>query len=220
MDIWAIWLDAIRGLLNILSSEAGLGLGLGIGIVAATVLLRTMLLPVSWDCAYRGRVRHKKMSKLQPELRVLRERYAHKPQAYAQHMTTVYRKHGLSLFDGKSILGALVQMPLFLGMFQALQSIGEGVRFLWATSLSKPDLWLSVIAGITTALAMAVNPDLPEQMRMLMIIVPSIIALVAALNFCSALALYWAGSNCFSAAQTIALDFVVERRIRLGVLRI
>jgi YidC/Oxa1 family membrane protein insertase len=218
MDIWALWLDAIRGLLNILSSEIGLGVGLA--IVAVTVLLRTMILPISWNSAYRGCIRHKKMSKLQPELQVLRERYADKPEAYVQHMTALYRKHGLSLFDGKSLLGALVQMPLFLGMFQALQSIGDGVRFLWVASLSKPDVWLSVIAGITTALAMAVSPDLPEQMRMLMIIVPSIIAVVAALNFCSALAVYWAVSNCFSAAQTVALHFVVERRIRSGVLRI
>lgn len=218
MDIWAIWLDTILRLLNILSSDVGLGLGLA--IVAVTVLLRTMILPISWNCAYRGCIRHKKVTKLQPELQRLRERYAHKPEAYVQHMTTLYRKHGLSLLDGKGILGALVQMPLFLGMFQALQRVGDGVRFLWVASLSKPDLWLSVIAGITTALAMAVNPELPEQMRMLMIIVPSIIAVVAALNFCSALAVYWAVSNCFSAAQTVALHFVVERRIRSGVLKI
>jgi membrane protein insertase Oxa1/YidC/SpoIIIJ len=42
---------------------------------------------------------------------------------------------------------------------------------------------------------MAANPDLPEQMRLLLILVPSILAAVAALKFCSALAVYWTISN-------------------------
>jgi len=218
MDIWTIWLDTIRSLLSFLSSEAGLGLGLAIAL--STLLLRTMMLPISWDNAYRGCIRQRKMSKLQPQLQALKDRYAQDPQAYMEHMTALYRKHGLSLFDARSTLGALAQMPLFLGMFQVLQNIGDGVRFLWVTSLSKPDTWLAVLAGVTTALAMAVNPDLAEQMRLFMIIVPSIIAVLAALHFCSALSVYWAVSNCFSAAQTVALRFVVERRIRSGVLRI
>ena len=46
------------------------------------------------------------------------------------------------------------------------------------------------------------------------------IAIVAALNFCSALAIYWATSNCFSAIQTVILHFVVDRRIRAGSLKI
>jgi membrane protein insertase Oxa1/YidC/SpoIIIJ len=65
-----------------------------------------------------------------------------------------------------------------------------------------------------------VNPDIPEQMRLFMIMVPSIIAIMAALNFCSALAVYWATSNCFSAIQTVVLHFVVDRRLRAGTLRV
>src|SRR5690348_18162234 len=45
MDIWAIWLDSILRLLGFLSSEVGLGLGFA--IVAATLLLRTAILPIS-----------------------------------------------------------------------------------------------------------------------------------------------------------------------------
>ena len=65
-----------------------------------------------------------------------------------------------------------------------------------------------------------VNPDIPEQMRLFLIIVPSLIAIMAALNFCSALSVYWVTSNCFSAVQTMALHFVVARRLRAGTLKI
>jgi len=218
MNIWTLWLDALRSLVDALSTEAGLGLGLA--IITATLLLRILLLPISWSAAYRNCIRQKKMMKLQPELQQLKEKYAKEPNLYMQQMTELYRRHGLSLVDGKSLLGALAQTPLFLGMVQALRGLGDGARFLWVPNLLKPDVLLALIAGVTTALVITVNPDLPEQMRLFMILVPSVIAIVAALHVCSALSLYWVASNCFSAAQTVTLHFVVGRRLRTGTLKI
>lgn len=218
MSLWTMWLDTLRGLLGALSSEAGMGLGLA--IIVGTILLRTTLLPVSWSVGDRACVRQKRMTKLQPELQALKERHADKPDVHTQKMMALYRKHNLSFVDGKSLFGALAQMPLFLGMFQVLRNMGDGVRFLWIPNLLRPDFLLALLAGVTTAFMMMANPDLPEQMRMLMIIVPSIIAIMAALNFCSALAIYWATSNCFSAIQTVALHYIVSRRLRAGTLRI
>ena len=218
MNIWTHWLDALRSLMDALSIEAGLGLGLA--IIAATLLIRILLLPISWSAAYRGCIRQKKMMKLQPELQQLKEKHANDPNLYMQRMTELYRKHELSLFDGKSLLGALAQTPLLLGMFHALRNMGDGARFLWVPNLLKPDVLLALIAGVTTALVITVNPDLPEQIRLFMILVPCVIAIIAALNFCSALSLYWVASNCFSAAQTVALHFVVGRRLRAGTLKI
>src|SRR6187551_488192 len=94
MNIWTVWLDALRSLVNAISIEAGLGLGLA--IIIATLLLRTLLLPISWSAAYRGCIRQKKMAKLQPELQQLKEKYANDPKLYMQQMTMLYRKHDLS----------------------------------------------------------------------------------------------------------------------------
>jgi membrane protein insertase Oxa1/YidC/SpoIIIJ len=55
MELWTLWLNGIHGLLIFLSS--GLGLGTGFGIVALTLLLRTVLLPISWPIAYRGSIK-------------------------------------------------------------------------------------------------------------------------------------------------------------------
>jgi membrane protein insertase Oxa1/YidC/SpoIIIJ len=46
------------------------------------------------------------------------------------------------------------------------------------------------------------------------------IAVIMALKVCSALAIYWAVSNCYSAIQTTAMHYVVARRIRAGVITI
>jgi len=218
MNIWTFWLDALRSLVDVLATDAGLGLGLA--IIAATLLLRLVLLPISWSAAYRGCIRQKKMLKLQPELQQLKEKYAKEPNLYMREMLELYRKNELSFIDGKNLLGALAQMPLLLGMFHALRSIGDGARFLWIPNLLKPDVLLALIAGVVTGLMLSVNPDLPGQMRLVMIIVPSVIAIFAALKVCSALSLYWVASNCFSAAQAAVLHFVVGRRLRKGTLAI
>ena len=218
MNPWTLWLDALRSLVETLSTEVGLGLGLA--VISATLMVRMLLLPISWSAAYRGCIRQKKMTRLQPQLQLLKEKYGTKPDVYMQQMTALYRKHGLSLVDGKALLSGIAQMPLLLGMFQALRNVGDGIRFLWVPNLLKPDTLFALIAGATTALMIAANPDLPEQMRLFMIIIPSVIAVVAALKICSALSLYWIASNCFSAVQTSALHFIVARRLRAGTLKI
>ncbi len=218
MDIWGTWVEALASILAMLSTDAGLELGLA--IVVGTLLLRMVLLPLAWPIAYRACLRQKKMAKLQPDLRALQEGYRDKPEVYFTKMQELYRAHGLQLVDGKSLVGALVQFPVFLGMFQALRNAGDGVRFLWVGNLLRPDVALALLAGLTTALMMAVNPDMPEQMRAIMIVLPSVIAVVAALQFSSALALYWATSNTFSALQTIVLHAIVRRRARAGTIQL
>ena len=218
MDIWSAWLDSISSIVMALAADAGLGLGLA--VIVATVLLRIVLLPVAWPMAYRACIRQKKLAKLQLELRALQERFRDEPEVYLRKMTELYKANQLAMVDARTLLGSLAQLPLFLGMFQVLRNTGDGVRFLWIPNLLRPDIALAVIAGITTWLMMAVNPDLPEQVRIIMIVVPSIIAVVAALQFSSALAIYWATSNTFSALQTVALHAVVRRRIRAGLVRV
>jgi YidC/Oxa1 family membrane protein insertase len=126
----------------------------------------------------------------------------------------------LPFVETRPILGAFVQMPVVLGMFTVLRQGLDGARFLWVASLSRADFWLALIAGATTAVMMLANPDLPEQTRMALILIPSVIAFVFALNFASALALFWATSNCVTAAQTFAVHRTVDRRVRSGAIEL
>jgi YidC/Oxa1 family membrane protein insertase len=214
--MWHTWLELIQGLMNTLSS----GVGMGFAIVLATLLLRSAILPISWSIAYRGCVRRKKMSRLQPELQALKERYAQQPVLYMKQLQALYAKHGLPFVDGKSLFGSLLQMPVLLGMLQSVKNFGGDIAFLWVRNLLKPDVVLALLAGLTTALMMSANPDLPEQTRTIMILVPSLMAIVVALKFSSALSVYWVTSNCFSAIQTAAVHAFVRRRIRSGALKV
>lgn len=218
MEIWTQWLNVIHGLLTFLSSTVGLGTGFG--IVALTLLLRTVILPVSWPIAYRGAIRQKKMLRLQPELQRLKSECGDEPRIYAERMMKLYQAYGMTVIDWRSLFGSLLQMPLFLGMYQTLRAGVNGARFLWVETLARPDPVFAMLAALTTVLMLMANPDLPEQMRLMLILIPSILAAIAALKFCSALAVYWTVSNCYSAAQTSVLHYIVARRIRSGALKI
>jgi YidC/Oxa1 family membrane protein insertase len=218
MELWTQWLNALHGLLGFLSSEVGLGTGFG--IVALTLLLRTVILPISWPIAYRGSIRQKRMLRLQPELQRLKLEHGDEPRVYAERMMKLYQDHGMTVMDWRSLFGSLVQMPLFLGMYQMLRAGANGARFLWVETLARPDPVFAVLAALTTMLMMAANPDLPEQMRVILILVPSILAAIAALKFCSALAVYWTVSNCYSAIQTGALHYTIAKQIKSGAVRI
>jgi YidC/Oxa1 family membrane protein insertase len=218
MELWTQWLNVIHGLLTFLAS--GVGLGTGFSIVALTLFLRTLILPISWPIAYRGSIRQKKMLRLQPELARLKREHGAQPGIYAERVMKLYQDNGMTMMDWRSVLGSLVQMPLFLGMYQTLRAGVNGARFLWVETLARPDPLFAILAAFATMLMMAANPDMPEQMRLVLILVPSILAAVAALKFCSALAVYWTVSNCYSAIQTGALHYVVARRIKSGAVSI
>lgn len=217
-NIWTAWLDLITTALNFLASDVGLGLGLS--IVVLTVLLRTALIPASWSAAYAGGVRQKKMKLLQPEMEALKAKHSGKPEIYSREMMKLYQSYGLKLVDGRSFLVSLAQLPVFFGMFRVLRGMGNGVRFLWIPDLPKPNVVLAIIVGLTTAIMIAVNPDMPEQTKMLMPVISSVVALASALHVGSALGLYWATSSLFSAAQTIAVHKLIKRRMQSGALKI
>jgi len=218
MQLWMQWLNVIHSLLIFLSSQ--LGLGTGLGIVALTLLLRTVILPISWPIAYRGAIRQKRTQRLQPELRRLKSECGDEPRIYAERIMKLYEEHGMTVMDWRSVLGSLVQMPLFLGMYQTLRAGVNGARFLWVETLARPDPVFVVLAALTTMLMMMANPDLPEQMRVALVVIPSILAALAALKFCSALAVYWTVSNGYSAIQTATLHYWIARRIKSGAVRI
>jgi YidC/Oxa1 family membrane protein insertase len=216
--MWTDWLTMLGRWLEILSVDGGLGAG--IGIVALTLLLRFALLPISWWCAYHACVQQKRMQRLRPALDEIRQRHGHDRKLFAEKTLAVYRNNNAAMFDWRPLVGALVQAPVMLGMFQLLRDGARAVRFLWIASLSRPDLWIAIAAAATTALMISANPELPDAAKTLMIWLPSLIAFVFALKFASALGLYWVVSNCFTAVQTCAVHRYIAYRTRAGSLHI
>jgi YidC/Oxa1 family membrane protein insertase len=209
MELWQTWTGLLQHALQTLAADWGLGTGLA--IIVLTVAIRTALLPLAWPLAYRGALRQMKLAQLAPHLKAIRDRYANDPQVQMQKTMELYRQHGMNIADGKSLLGACVQMPVICGLYQALSSGIGTAAFLWIRNLARPDTLLAILAALTTAVAMAAVPQMSEQMRLMIILLPAIFCFLAALHFSSGIALYWITSNLFGAVQSLALRQRIAR---------
>lgn len=129
-------LDRIYGLTLVAANLVGFERGnYGLAIILLTIIVRLALFPLSRKQA----VSAKKMQDLQPQLTALREKYKDNKEQIGRETMELYRKHGVNPLGG--CLLALIQMPIFFGLWQALNnSVAlRGARFLWIDNLSAPD---------------------------------------------------------------------------------
>lgn len=118
---------------------------LGICIIIVTIIVRSLLFPLSKRQAHNAQVMQAKMAKLQPELRKLQEKYGDDFHRLNQERLKLYREHGVNPFAAMGgCLLLLLQMPVFMGLYYALQESVffrlEG--FLWMPNLAAPDMFL------------------------------------------------------------------------------
>ncbi len=110
----------------------------GLTIILLTVLVRGLMFPISRKQAYFS----VKMQEIGPELKKLKEKYPNDRKAQTEATMELYRKHNVSPLG--SCLPLLMQMPIFLGLYYALQ---ESIHFrlaefLWIKNLAAPDMLL------------------------------------------------------------------------------
>ena len=155
------------------------------------------------------------MKKLQPEITRLQQRYSKEPAKLNAEMMELYKKHGANPLGG--CLPMLIQMPVFIALFNALRNAWElhGAAWIfWIKDLSAKDPYYVLpllMGGLMFAqnrMSPAVGVD-PAQQKM-MTFMP-VIFTVMFLNFPSGLVLYWMTNSLVSTLQQIVL------RDRLGL---
>ena len=105
----------VTDLVRLLAPLGG-GLAAVAAIVAFTVAIRLLLLPLSYY-ALRGQAGQ---ARLQPELAQLRRRYAHQPERLQREIGALYQREGGTLLIG--CLPLLVQLPFFSIMYRLFLS--------------------------------------------------------------------------------------------------
>jgi YidC/Oxa1 family membrane protein insertase len=122
-------------MLTILEFFHGLVRNWGVAIIMLTVLVRLLMFPLSRKQALAA----VKMQALKPELDALREKYKNDKEKLSRAQMELWRKHKVNPLGG--CLPLLVQMPIFIGLWQGLQSSVDlrQARFLWIDNLAAPD---------------------------------------------------------------------------------
>ncbi|MBT2684873.1 YidC family membrane integrase SpoIIIJ [Bacillus sp. ISL-37] len=182
-----------------------LGDNYGLSIIAVTLLIRLVILPLM----IKQTKSSKAMQALQPEMAKLKEKYSSKDQKTQQKLQqetmALFQKHGVNPLAGCFPL--IVQMPILIGFYHAISRTREIAEhnFLWF-DLGSPDPYyiLPLVAGVTTFIQqkmMMAGQEANPQMAMMLWLMP-IMIIVFAINFPAALSLYWVVGNLFMIVQT------------------
>jgi YidC/Oxa1 family membrane protein insertase len=132
----------------------------GICIIVVTVLVRLIMMPLSRRQQASMARTQEAMAKIQPEIKKLNERYKNDLVAKQQAQMELYRKHNINPAAGLGgCLMIFVQMPIFLGLYFALQEsfFFRLQPFLWIRNLTAPDMliwWSENIPFISDPLSM------------------------------------------------------------------
>ncbi len=109
----------------------------GVGIIIFALLFKVAFFPLNQAQARSM----KKMQVLQPELKILNEKYKNNPQEKQRRTLELYKKHKANPFGG--CLPMLIQIPIFIALYSAFSDAYELWRspFIegWINDLSQPD---------------------------------------------------------------------------------
>jgi YidC/Oxa1 family membrane protein insertase len=188
----------------------------GLAIIFLTIIVRILI----WPLHAKSTRSMKRMSKLQPKMVELKEKYKDDPTKLNTEMMGMYRKYGINPLGG--CLPMLIQIPIFFGFFRMLDYAVElrGESFLWVNDLSQPDTLTSlygipinllpiVMAG-TSVIQMAMMPKTGDKMQQRIMMFMPLMFFVFCYNYASALALYWTVQNIFSIGQTYLMNKMPE----------
>ena len=182
----------------------------GVAIILLTILVRLLF----WPLTHKSTVGMRKMQELQPLMKEIQTKYKDNPQRLQQETWALYKEKKVNPMS--SCLPMLVQIPVFIALFNVLRSAVElrYAPFLWISDLSEPEAlfasWfpfgglniLPILMAVSTGLQSAFTPTAGDksQQKMMMIFMP-LMMLVMFYSFPSALSLYWFLSNLFSIVQ-------------------
>ncbi|NYD48284.1 YidC/Oxa1 family membrane protein insertase [Actinomadura luteofluorescens] len=110
-----VWIHT--GLSTVVPKDSGWAWGGS--IILLTVLLRLLLVPLFVKQIHASR----KMQELNPKVQALRKKYKNDKQRLNQEVMKLYQENGANPLSG--CLPLLVQMPIFIGLFQTLKRISD-----------------------------------------------------------------------------------------------
>lgn len=188
----------------------------GVDIILLTFLVKLVFFPLT-NKSFRSMAQ---MREVQPLMERLREQYKDDREKLNKEMMELYRRHKINPLGG--CLPMLVQMPVFIGLYQALSSaieLRQAPFFGWIQDLSMPDrlgsldLWfieppgvpvLTLLMGGTMVVQQALTPAMGDPVQQKMMMLMPVIFTVMFVNFPSGLVLYWLVNNVLSIAQQYA----------------
>jgi YidC/Oxa1 family membrane protein insertase len=197
----------------------------GVDIILLTILIKILFFPLTQK-SFKSM---KEMQKLQPQMTAIRERLKDKPDEMNKEIMELYRRNKVNPLGG--CLPMLLQMPVFIGLYQALLNSVElrHAPFVgWINDLSAPDRLggmqipfveppgipvLTLLMGVSMLIQQWMTPVTtadPTQQRMMMLM--PVVFTFMFISFPSGLTLYWLVNNVLTIAQQVVINRTAATR--------
>lgn len=186
------------------------GLSWGMAIIALTVLVRLLLVPLT----YKQITSMIHMQQFQPQIKELNEKYKDDPQRKQQELMKFFKQHKINPLA--SCLPILFQMPFFISVFYALQDkvLQADMRATDPSFLFIPDL-VAKPAGAELVILLvlyigsqigstlvSLTPTTDDTQRKIMLALPFLFVPFI-INFPAGLILYWITTNTWTFGQAM-----------------
>lgn len=201
------------------------GLSWGWSIVVLTVMVRIILIPLTFKQFKSMRA----MQVLQPRLKEIQEKYKSDKQLMQQKVMEFYKENKVSPFG--SCLPLVLQMPVFFALFYMLQAqsktggVFAGETWLWigafpnapsflqmAIDITKFDLPLLILYAGSQFLSSSMMATGDQTQKMLMYVMPIGIGVVMYIGkWPAGLFIYWFTSNLW----TIGQQYLIKRTTKM-----
>jgi len=196
----------------------------GLSIIAITLAVRLVILPLNLSQSKKSIIQQEKMALIKPEMDEVQKKQkaavtAEEKAAAQQELMSLYKDNNMSMLGGIGCLPLLIQMPIFTAMFQAISLSKEiGSSTFLGFSLGDQNIALAIAAGavyfVQSYVSMIGLPDeQKKQMRTMMYVSPIMILMVS-FTSPAGLGLYWFVGGIFAVFQTLITNFIFKPKIR------
>lgn len=205
----------------------------GLSIIAITVILRVLFLPLTLKSMRSMKLMQAKMQAIKPKVEVLKEKYKDDKTKQNAELMKLYSSHGVNpLSSLGGCFPLLLQLPVFIALYDVLlYSIDlRQSSFLWINDLAEPEHLFNIpifgeyelpfrilplLMGVSWFLSQKMTPvtapgseSMELQMKMMQFM--PIIFTVMFWSLPSGLILYWTVSNILSIFQQIYINRTVH----------
>ncbi len=199
----------------------------GVAIIAITIIVRTIIMPLGLYQSRKSMVQTEKMAVLKPQMDQIQAKVKaatskEEQLAANQELQALYKDNNVNMLGGMGCLPLLIQMPVFTALFYAAKftpGISESV-FL-GVNLGKPNLIFVVLAGLSYMLQGYVSMiGIPEEqkktMKAMMLYSPLMIVFIS-FSSPAGVTLYWIVGGIFSTLQTLITNLYHKPKIRAAI---
>jgi YidC/Oxa1 family membrane protein insertase len=113
----------------------------GLSIIILTILVKMALFPLTRKQQVIMQNHTEKMNVIKPKMEKIREQYKNDRQRQSEETMKLFRENHVQVFPLMGCLPLLIQMPVFMGIFYALQMYPplRHAQWLWVNDLAAPD---------------------------------------------------------------------------------